>query len=201
MKRLFIGSTLLLSATFFLTGCISHAPVKSVHIVKAYPNHYNSSHAKNHAYTSHPTVKVYQTHYPKVVRYEPQRSSHYVYEQPIHKQHNGYVKTHKSIKPYKNDNKQNHSYSQKKVIKKERVVKVVQKSRPIIVNKPKNPIHQSRNADNRNPKTYKNYKNDRKESHKKDDSRSEQKSEHQSAEARKVKKVRTIQIERTYSRR
>ena len=198
MKRLFIGSTLLLSATFFLTGCVSHVPVKSVHIVKAYPNHYNSIHTKNHVYSKHSTVKVYHPHSSIVVRYEPKRSSHHIYQQPVHKQHNGYVKTHKSIKPYKSDSNQNHAYSHKKVIKKERVVKVVQKSRPIVVNKPKNQVHQSRKSDNRNHKTY---QNDRKESHKKDDARSEQKSKHKSAEARKVKKVRTIQTERTYSRR
>lgn len=198
MKRLFIGSTLILFATIFLTGCISHAPVKSVHIVKAYPNHYNSSHAKKHVYTSHPTVKVYKTHYPKVVRYEPQRSSHHVYEQPVHKQHNGYVKTYKSTKPYQSDNNQNHAYSKKKVVKNKRTVKVVQKSRPIVVNKPKNPIHQSRNADNRNQKHYKNSEN---KSNKKGESRSEQKPDRRSIDSRQSNKERTNRSENTYSRR
>lgn len=98
MKRLFIGSTLLLAATIFLTGCVSHAPVKSVHIIKVHSSQYLPNHTKKHNYTSHQTAKVYQTHYPKVVRYEPQHSSHHIYQQSLYKQHKGYVKTHKSIK-------------------------------------------------------------------------------------------------------
>jgi len=198
MKRLFTGSALLLFATIFLTGCVSHAPVKSVHIVKAHPSHHNSYHVKKQVYNTHSTVKVYQTHYPKVVRYEPQRTQHNVYKQPVYKHLDGYVKTHKSIRQHSKDTNQKHAYSKKKVVTNKRTVKVVKKSRPIAVNKPKKQVHQSKKSENRNQKTY---QNDRKESHKKDESRSEQKSEHQSAEARKVKKVRTIQTERTYSRR
>jgi len=198
MKRLFIGSTLLLATTIFLTGCVSHAPVKSVHIVKAHPNHHNSYHVKKQIYNTHSTVKVYQNHYPKSVRYESQRTQHHVYKQPIYKHNDGYVKTHKSIRQHSKDTNQKHAYSKKKVVTNKRIVKVVKKSRPIAVNKPKNQIHQSRKSDNRNPKTY---KNDRKESHKKDDSRSEQKPEYRSTETRKVKKERTVQTERTYSRR
>lgn len=198
MKRLFIGSILLLSATIFLSGCISHAPVKSVHIVKAYPNHHNSNHAKKHAYTSHPTVKVYQTHYPKVVQYEPQYSSPHVYEQPVHKQHNGYLKTHKSIKPHSRDNNHNHKYSKKKVIKNKRTVKIVKKSRPFVVNKPKIQVHQSRDANSRNQRNYKNSEN---ESNQKGESRSVQKPEHRSANNRTFNKERTNRSEINYSRR
>ncbi|MEA1989266.1 MAG: hypothetical protein U9N57_08710 [Pseudomonadota bacterium] len=198
MKRLFIGSTLILSATIFLTGCVSHAPVKSVHIVKAHPNHYNSYYVKKPAYKTHSTVKVYQIHHPKAVRYEPQRTQHNVHKQPVYKHRDGYVKTHKSIKPYSKDSNHKQAYSKKKIVTNKRTVKVVKKSRPIVVNKPKKQGHQSRKSDNRNQKTY---KNDRKESHKKDDSRSEQKSEHRNADTRKVKKVRSIQTDRTYSHR
>jgi len=185
MKRLFIGSTLLLSANIFLTGCVSHAPIKSVHIVKAHPNHYNSYYVKKQAYNTHSTVNVYQTHHPKAVIYEPQRTRPNVYNQPIYKQRDGYVKTHKSIKPYQSTNSKNHAYSKKKIIKNERTVKVVKKSRPIVVNKPKNQVHQSRSSYIKNPKTH---KNDRKENNKKDESRSEQRNERRGADNNKIKK-------------
>ncbi|MEA1988212.1 MAG: hypothetical protein U9N57_03240, partial [Pseudomonadota bacterium] len=155
MKHLFIASTLLLSTTLLLTGCISHAPVKSVHVVKVHPSHHNSNHVKKHNYTSHSTVNVYQTHYPKVIRYEAQRFSHYVYEESLHKKHHSYVKTHKSIKPHSRDNNKNHAHSKKKVIKNKRTVKMVKKSRPINVHKPKKPLQQSRSSDNKNPKKHK----------------------------------------------
>lgn len=198
MKRLFIGSGLLLSATIFLTGCISHAPVKSVHIVQAYPNHFNASHIKNHAFTTHPNVKVYQTHYPKVVQYKPQRSSSHIYEQPIHKQRNGYVKTYKSTKPYKSNNDQNHAYSKKNIVINKRTVKVVQKSRPIVVTKPKNQVHQSRHTDIQNLKRY---KNGEQETSKKHQSNIDQPSEKQRANNRTYNKYRTNQYDNTYSRR
>lgn len=197
MKRLFIGSTLLLAATIFLTGCVSHAPVKSVHIIKVHSNQYLPNHTKKHNYTSHQTVKVYQTHYPKVVRYEPQHSSHHIYQQSLYKQHKGYVKTHKSIKKYSKDNKQRHAYSKKKVVTNKKIVTVVKKSRPIVVNKPKNQVHQSRNTDIRNQK----YHKDNGKKSNTEEPRSEQKSERRSGDTSKVKKVRTIQTERTYSRR
>ncbi|HHT00745.1 MAG TPA: hypothetical protein ENK73_07815 [Thiomicrospira sp.] len=229
MKRLFIGSILLLSTSLFLTGCVTHTPISSVHVVKTYPvkhyvshydKYYDKRHDKHHktypTYNSYSTVKVYHSPYPKSTHYKPKPELRH---EPYHlnKHQHDYVAPRKHMKPQlkpmlkpiktvlpnSKHNKPVYSHSQprNKIIKSKNSVKVVKKNRLIIVNNPRKQTKPIPSIHTRHAnKNIKQYKN-RKESQKQDVYLKQEKQSNSKNESKKDRNNRENHSENIYSKR
>lgn len=201
MKRMISASTILFLG-IFLTGCVTHSPVRNVHVVKPYPvDYYQTGYNR---YSSYPSYNTYNT--TKIYTSYSSKDAQYKHHKPTDKRNQtpDYVAKHSKPLNPKQDNHQslkrtpppkkvlapkntygnthtntnNHTYGknlstqyEQKRQKTERVVRVVQKSQPIIANNTK-PIKRTekdvkqnsqRSTDNKrkNTENSENFRNDK----------------------------------------